>query len=277
MKELHFHVAIQTCDIAARNPNPRYCGNDRSELTRKSVTSFFESLRYAQQRLLDVADTRLITKVRFFDDRSTTDTVDYLKLSIAHYTSEDTEIDLVRNTKPGLMASVRSCYLFMQQEGRDIVYQVQDDFLFQTDAIYQMISVFEKVKQDTGREPFVISHHHPYYIGTWYKYQQVPRVIVPGTDQYWLQGYEMGCTFLTGAKAFNKHWDIYEKFFATDLHDPHLEVDTFNRLFVDRGEINLVPTSTVAFHLQHESDRDPFVDWQPTWDAVPDLRNAPKD
>jgi hypothetical protein len=271
MIDLHLHLALQTCDTASRDSKPRICGNDRSLLTRKCVTSLFESLKHSQQ-LLAKDHVRLIAKIRIFDDRSTADTIDYLKLVVAHYNGIDCEVDMVHNTKPGLMASVRSCYQFMQQEGRDLVYQVQDDFLFQPNALYQMISIFQKVKKDVGAEPFVISHHHPYYIGEWYRYQAVPRVIIPGTHQHWLQAFEMGCTFLASKEKFNLHWDLYEKFFATDLHHPQLEVDSFNRMFNQRGELNLVPMTSIGVHVQDQEGRDPYVDWRAIWDTIPDLR-----
>lgn len=272
MTDLHLHVALQICDTASRDSKPRICGSNRSELTQKCVTSFFESIKHSQTLFLK-EQLQLIVKVRMFDDRSTSDTIDYLKLANAYYANSNLEIDLVHNTKPGLMASVRKCYQFMQQEGQDLVYQVQDDFLFQPNALYQMISIFRKVNKDTGAEPFVISHHHPYYIGDWYRYKSVPRVIVPGTHQHWLQAYEMGCTFLASKEKFNLHWDLYEKFFATDLHDRNLEVDSFNRLFNQRGELNLVPMTSIGIHIQDKEGQDPYVDWQAIWDSVPDLRN----
>lgn len=269
MTELNFHVAVQVCDTASRDSVQRFCGPDRSKLTRKSTTSFFESVSMAMS-MLDGFDLK--PTVSIFNDHSTADTRAYLDLVKEHYSKKGMTINIVDTAERGLMSSIRACYDFLEQQGQDIVYQVQDDFLFSEDAIYQMIEVFVKTNHSTGAQPIVLSHHHPYYFGTWYAYKSTPRVIIPGSMQYWIQSYELGCTFLTGKKEFSRHWDLYEKFFSSDPKNTRLEVDTMNRITMRTGSLALVPAVSVGLHMQDETDRDTYVDWKPIWNRVPDLR-----
>lgn len=270
MNNFSFHGAFQVCDTASRTAAQRFCGNDRSKLTRKSVTSFFESLCVAM-RMYD--KFRLKPVVTIFNDHSTKDTRHYLDFVQEHYSKKQIEIHIVDTVQRGLMNTVRACYDFLESQGQDIVYQIQDDFLFQEDAIYQMVDIFTKVQQDTGSQPYVISHHHPYYFGEWYRYTPTPRILVPGCSQYWIQSYELGCTFLTGKTEFSRHWDMYNKFLTSSENDPMLEVDSLNKILVRPTTMGLIPAVTVASHMQKESDRDPYFDWKPIWNKVPDLRN----
>ena len=55
-------------------------------------------------------------------------------LSFANFTAK-----LYHNEKPGLLPSLRYCYENMRDEGKDIVMQAQDDYLYDEQCFYQMI------------------------------------------------------------------------------------------------------------------------------------------
>ena len=47
-----------------------------------------------------------------------------------------------------------------------------------------------------------------------------------------------------------------------------LEQRSLNYMFVQRGVLGLVPVNSLAWHMQMEEDRDPYIPWQPIWDAI---------
>lgn len=268
--KLYIHYALQTCDTAHRqiNGTQRYVPATRSDITKKCVTSFLESVTHAAN-----IETNSVHVVRIFDDHSITETVNFLKLACIQYTKNNVIVELEELTTHGLIDSVRSCYEFLRDNGKHIVYQVQDDYLFTKSAIYEMIDVFLQVKHDTNSEPIVLSFNHPFFWQEIYRYKPIPRVVVPGHARYWIQLYEAPCTFLTGLQQFKQHWDLYEKFFyllEKDPEDPAIEIDTFNQIH-KRNVLLLTPMTSVALHLQSVSDIDPYVDWKPIWDSIKDI------
>jgi len=268
--KIYLHCAYQTCDTKSRDNPERFCGTDRSELTRKSVTSFFESLNYAVDQLQKM-NIDLITNVKIFDDRSTKETLEFLETACEYYAKDNITTSLVNVKQGGILSTIRSCFNFLESEGRDLVYQIQDDFLFFEDGLYQLIEILLKVHADKKVYPYVITHNHPWYWSTEYAYQQIPMIVVPGCRQYWIQSYQLGCTFLTHKTDFSQHWDLYNKFFSMSPTDVRLELDTFIKIIRDRGRLGLQPMSTVAMHMQRESDRDPYVEWETTWHNLPDI------
>jgi hypothetical protein len=166
------------------------------------------------------------------------------------------------------MESIRSCYEHLEKVGVDLVYQVQDDYLFTETAIFEMIDMWMCVYQNTTVHSFIISYSHPYYWAEKYKYYAVERMIVPGKLQYWFNSYEIPCTFLTSKLEFSKHWDLYEKFLNGDPHDPNLETDSIHKIMQERKVLCMLPFKSVALHMQSEFDKDPYIDWKSRWDSV---------
>jgi hypothetical protein len=266
---IYIHYALQTCDSASRTSEERYVPFSRAEITKKCVTSFLESVAYASKE-----QPNIIHVVRIFDDHSTSDTINFLKFVCTHYTKGNVTVDLVELADRGITNSIRNCYDFLRTHGKHMVYQVQDDYLFTQSGVYQMIDVFFRVRNEKNDEPMVISLNHPYYWTEIYKFKSIPRVVVPGISCYWIQLFESPCTFLTGIVQFNRHWDLYEKFFyylETSPNNPAMEIETFNTILSRRGVLGLTPITSVALHLQHELDKDPYVDWKPIWDSIPKL------
>jgi len=64
----------------------------------------------------------------------------------------------------GVMESIKACYQRMEDKGTDLVYQVQDDYLFTETAIFEMIDVFMQLRNDVQTDAVVASFHdHRYW------------------------------------------------------------------------------------------------------------------
>ena len=77
---------------------------------------------------------------------------------------------------------------------------------------------------------------------------------------------------MTSHHQFSQHWDLYNNFFylidKIAKTDGMLEQRSLNYMFVRRGILGLVPVNSLAWHMQMEEDRDPYIPWQPIWDAI---------
>lgn len=262
------NYALQVCDIASNQCSKRYCSDSKTEVTIKCVTSFLWSVDYAAKH-----NRQARHNVMIFDDQSSNEVVDFLNRAAAKFTADNVTVTVRRIASGGIMNSIRACWQWLRDQPGDLVYQVQDDYLFLPDGIYQMIDMFMQMYRDTNQHSIIIPFNDSYHWTTGcYRYRQTPRFVIPGVNQYWLQNYDIPCTFMTSREEFNQHWDIYERFLAmdprgTDTGD--LENVTLNRILVDRNALGLMPVTSVALHMQSEGERDPYIDWRARWDAVP--------
>ena len=262
------NYALQACDIASNQCDKRYCSDSKTEVTIKCITSFLASVKY-------VADAKKDTthNVMIFDDKSSAEVVEFLTRAQQYFSTDNLNITVTRIHSSGIMDSIRTCWQWLGDQTGDLVYQVQDDYLFTEDAIYQMIDMFMRIYTDVGAHSILTPFNDYYHWSAGgYRYRQTPRFVIPGDKQYWIQNYDIACTFMTSREEFNKHWDIYEKFLAMNPRGNdrgELENVTLNRIVVDRQVLGVMPMTSVALHMQSEAERDPYIDWQARWDAIP--------
>lgn len=266
------HYAVQTCSRTDNvkpgdTPKERFCREPRDVIMRKCLTSLFQSIEFAVKHIPDSIHT-----VRFFDDHSEPEFLDFLNKLIKRFSSNNIKIDIFPLVGTGVMASTRACYEWMDQEGDHLVYQVQDDFLFKESCIFEMIEIFDRMYLETeSLQPLIMPFNDPHHWHNHYKYKMIERMVVPGLKQYWLTTYDLPSGFMTSVHEFRKHWDIYEKFLALDPWDPDLEPKSLNHITFEYRAYALRPFNTIAFHMQTLSEWDPYTDWKPTWDAVEEV------
>jgi hypothetical protein len=262
------HYAVTTCDTGSNQGKTRFCSDSKAEVVRKCLTSLFESIHYTADR---VATSR--HSVRIFDDHSTPETLAWLKQAAEYYTRGSVDITVESITTRGVMPGIRAGFTWLEKTGTDLVYWIPDDYMYVETGIYEMIDIFMQLRHDVAAESVVVGYNYPLH---WlqpevYRYKVAPRMIVPGTNRYWMQVYDTPSTFLTSKQQFSQHWDLYNKFFAMKGNDPRLEADTINHIFTRRGVLGIMPVDSVVFHMQAETERDPYKDWRPLWDSIPEI------
>lgn len=264
---LNVHYALQTCDVSFNQTEKRICADTKSEVTRKCVTSFFESVKYAAQFQRDIHHTIMI-----FDDGSTEETVNFLKQCVETYNNENIKV-LFRPIKArSVMGSIKACYEWLLQNGKDLVYQVQDDYLFEKNAITETIDVFFRIYNELKTQAIVTPYNAPYLWSMVYRNKTTPRTVFMGSHRYWIQIYDISCSFLTSHKNFIAHKDYLYKFLEMNPKDPDLEKVSLNRILVERGVLGVCPFESIALHMQGEYEKDPYVDWKKLWDRIEELK-----
>jgi hypothetical protein len=257
--------AVQTYDGGNNQKITRFATSDRSELTRKCVSSFLVSV----QQCVETVPTS-IHEVHIVDDGSSEETRKWL-LGVANkFKSANISITIHQHSGLGVMGCIRKCYEILRDSDGDLVYQVQDDYLFEPSAITECIDIFMQVSRDVDTHPVISPYNDPNSWQTTYRYATTPRTIVPGAKGYWIQMYDTSCSFLTSKVQFNKHWDLYEAFLAHAM-DHRLEADTLNKMFVERGVLGLMRFNSIALHMQSDLEKDPYINWKERWDNVPVL------
>lgn len=261
------HYAFQACDTKSNQNEKRYCGDDRTLLSKKSITSFLNSVK-------NVAESEngknASQRVMIFADNCSEEYLDYIYECINRYTDSTISVDIKRHHGPSsLMRTVSECWHWLEAEGKDIVYQVQDDYIFFPSALEEMITViFQVINDCNGHHPIVIPYNNPYFWNVTYRYTSIPLTVFASSKRYWMQAYDIPCTFMTTKPQFSAHWDIYNKFLSMSSTYPRLEPETLNKILVERKVLGLQPCNSVALHMQAETEKDPFIDWKSLWDSI---------
>lgn len=267
---MNIHYAVQTCDSASFQSQKRYCSDDRAEITRKSVTSLLLAIRYVAEVKPHIKHT-----VKILDDNSSQSTKEFLLSAKELFSSENIVITVDQVKETGIHGSIKECYEWLASEGIDFVYQIQDDYVFEQTAIYDMLDIFFRLNAELQTHPVVTPYNDPYLWRFSYRNRTVPRAIFVGEKQYWLQNYDIACTFLTTKQIFMQHYDLMEEFLDIlvnpDKKNQGLEKDSLNKMFSERNVLGVIPFKSVALHMQSELEKDLYIDWKQLWDSIPSL------
>ena len=266
--QLNIHYALQICDVKSYQGLKRFASDDRTEISKKCIKSFLESIKQCS-----IKKTYTTHTVAIVDDHSSKDLIKFIKKCIAEFNSKSISIELIQLTdKTGISESIKFCYEWLRDNGSDLVYQVQDDYLFSPNGIHDMVDVYEQMLTETGIQSLISPWNDSWLWLTAYRNRPTPRTVIVGRRGYWIQYYDMSCSFLTSHKQFIEHWDLYTMFFymidRTKSNNNNLENKSLNYILTQRGVLGLVPVNSVAFHLQSDLEKDPHIDYRPLWDSI---------
>jgi glycosyltransferase involved in cell wall biosynthesis len=255
---IKIHYAVQVCDVASNQGNPRYASNSRTEITTKCCKSLIKSIQECIKR-----QPHTVHHVMFFNDHSTQETVDYLKS--LECSTDNLIVEVTNLEKSGIMISIQSCYEWLKDNGEHLIYQVQDDYLFEPNAIYEMVDMIFM-----NEATIVFPYNHP---GYWnddrnFKSRDIPTRLIPGRYRYWLKIYNVSCSFLTPHKVLKENYDLFEKLFSGHPLDHGLETNSVNRLMTERGLLGVMPVESIALHMQAIYEMDPYINWKERWESV---------
>lgn len=256
--------AIQVCDTKNREADNRVCGSNRTLLSKKSIKSFLNAVTSCANK-----HKQINHRVAFFNDNSTYELIEFINKEIKNNNYKNITLEIKNIDEPGIVNSILSCFKWMQDNGKEFVYLVQDDYLFIESAIIELIELQFLLKREINEYAILNPFHDNRYWNTIYKNKVTPRAVFCSKYRYWIQLYDIPCTFLIHYDEFIKHWDLYYEFLKIlERGDCNLENRSLNYILVRRGVLALTPINTLAFHMQTELEEDPYIKWQPLWESI---------
>jgi hypothetical protein len=220
------------------------------------VTSLGRSLINAQKAI-----PHLNLEFVIYDDHSDGGSVATLQSILARCPFKTSFIPL---TTRGIMPSILACYQHGYQHGEKWVYFAQDDYLYDEQAILQMLVVSEEFSQNLGSKVSIYPFNDPYRYEPQNAVEKVH--LVRGCGRHWRTNYHTASCFMTHIDVIREHWDLFWKFgnhpVTSDMEDA-----TINHLFISRGLFLFTPIPSLALHMQYDTEFDPFMDWQMWWNA----------
>lgn len=233
----------------------RYCGADKPEVMRRCTASLIESLNEAKETVKDIN-----IRLKIFDDHSDEQSLQYLKTNILNARFE---VDLEHLHTRGIMPSILKCYEYGKEHGKDWVYFVQDDYLYEPNAIRDMILAANEFSWNTNKPASIYPFNDPYkYIA---ENTVIQSHIVRSQKRHWKTHIHTASCFFTHKTILDNEWDLFEKMGKDTVHG-EMEKESINRLFYERGYYLFVPIPSLALHMQYSTEEDPLYDWRPLWD-----------
>lgn len=259
---IEISYAMQVCDVFSYQNPKRFCGEDRTLLSKKSIKSLVNSIIFSSKK-----NTNVRHNLNLIEDNCTENLVSYITNHIVgKYDNITIQLTSLKE-KSGIVESIRYCYDWLSDGNSDLVFQIQDDYLFSLKSIDESVDVFFQVLNETNSHAVVQPYNNFTY---WWDYnnKSTPRCLFLGKSGYWIQIYDTSCSFLTSRIQFNQHKDLYTSFLTRIpfKQQGNLENKSLNLMFTQRGVLGICPINTLTHHIQQYPD--PYVDWKILWDQT---------
>ena len=250
-------VVLQTHSLgdSQRPDGERYCKAKKSEVMRRCTMSLIESINHAVENL-NYFDFELV----ILDDHSDEDSLNKLKQNLSNANFKNKLIHLETR---GIMPSILSCYEYGKEHGTDWVYFAQDDYLYETSAIFDMLQTAIFTSQSLGNFTCVYPYDDPYrYIPV---NTAIKSHIIRHQNRHWRTYTMTASCFLVHRAVIIKNWDLFYNM-GTHAITSDMEKNTINKLFYERNYYLFIPIPSLALHMQYEAEYDPFIDYTRLWD-----------
>ena len=233
------------------------------EYSLRSLNSLIKSINFCYKKYPNIKINLLVV-----DDNSKKENLNKLEKLIdnrAEITNLNRE-DYKNKIKPqtneetiGNLASLYQSFELGKEQGEDLIYFVEDDYLHFEPMLEEMIASYERIASQLNKDIFMCPSDYPYL----YMDNKKTNILV-GNKRHWRTVDKTLCTFLTSKKLLDRYWDNFKKTCET-RHDPFEKY--LNEIY--NQEICISPLKSLSLHLTNVNSSyglSPFIDYKKLWD-----------
>ena len=157
------------------------------------------------------------------------------------------------------LASLLQCFEIGKDIGEDLIFFVEDDYLHFETMLVEMISTYERVSSQIGKDIFMCPSDYPFL----YMNNEKTNILI-GDKRHWRTINKTLCTFLTSKKLLDLYWHNFLKN-CEDRHDPFEK--HINEIY--KNEFCISPLKSLSVHLTNINSSyglSPFIDYKKLWD-----------
>ena len=235
------------------------------EYATRSLNSLIKSIKYLKQELPEIN-----TKLIILDDHSNSINLEKIKkiseveknsevISLNHDNYKSAIIEQESKETFSNLASLLNSFEVGKDQGEDLVFFVEDDYLHFETMLEEMISSFQRISSQLGKDIFMCPSDYPYlYMGN-----KKTNILI-GNKRHWRTIDKTLCTFLTSKTLINKYWDNFKKT-CEKRHDPFEKY--LNEIYLK--EICISPIKSLSLHLTNINSSyglAPFINYRELWE-----------
>ena len=235
------------------------------EYASRSLNSLIRSIKFLRQKFPEIN-----IKLIILDDHSTTENLKKIK-KISNQEKNSEIISLNHNKYKSSISKQKSSETFSnlasllgsfevgKEQGEDLVFFVEDDYLHFETMLEEMISTFQRISSQLGKDIFMCPSDYPYL----YMSNEKTNVLI-GNKRHWRTINKTLCTFLTSISLINKYWDNLKKT-CENRHDPFEKY--INEIY--NKEICISPLKSLSLHLTNINSSyglAPFITYKELWE-----------
>ena len=157
------------------------------------------------------------------------------------------------------LSSLLKCFEIAKDEGKDLVFFIEDDYIFFESALDEIVTSYERISSQINRELFICPTDYPYF----YMNSQKTNVLI-GSKRHWRLVSKTLCSFITSHTLIKKYWsNFYDN--CLDRHDPFEKY--LNKIY--EKEICISPIKSLSLHMTNVNSSyglSPFIDYKSLWD-----------
>ncbi len=233
------------------------------EYTLRSLNSLIKSIEFCKNKY-----SKLDIKTILIDDNSKNENLEkirklinnqHIEIISLNYEKFKSSIKVQKNKETfANLASLRQSFEIGRQQSDDLVFFVEDDYIHFEPMLEEMVSSYERISSQIGRDIFMCPADYPYL----YMNNEKTNILI-GNKRHWQTVDKTLCTFLTSKNLLDKYWENFVKT-CEDRHDP------FEKYLNDiyKKEICISPIKSLSLHVTNVNSSyglSPFIDYKKLW------------
>ena len=235
------------------------------EYTIRSINSLIYSINYCKNKF-----PNLKIKTLIIDDNSNKKNLSQIQKLIDNYDIEiiplnhkkfDTKIKKQKTLETfANLASLLQSFEIGKEIGDDLIFFVEDDYLHLESMLEEMVSTYERIASQIGKDIFMCPSDYPYL----YMNNEKTSLLL-GSKRHWRTINKTLCTFMTSKHLLNQYWQNFEKT-CLDRNDPFEKY--LNEIY--QKELCFSPLKSLSLHLTNVNSSyglSPFIDYKKLWDG----------
>ena len=235
------------------------------EYVLRSLNSLIKSIKFLKKKLPEIN-----VKLIILDDHSNSENLSKIKkiseqvknseiMSLNH----DKFKSIIKSQKSkdtfSNLASLLNSFEIGKNQGEDLVFFVEDDYLHFETMLEEMVYSFQRISSQLGKDIFMCPSDYPFL----YMSNEKANILI-GSKRHWRTINRTLCTFLTSKKLIDQYWDNFKKT-CEDRHDPFEKY--LNKIY--EKEICISPIKSLSLHLTNINSSyglAPFINYKDLWE-----------
>ena len=236
------------------------------EYSLRALNSLIRSINFSKSKYPNINFQTIIV-----DDKSKEENLDKIKKLIDGSSLDINILPLNHDKYKGIikqqkndqtfsnLASLLQSFELAKENGEDLVFFVEDDYLHFEPMMEEMIASYERIASQINKDIFMCPADYPYL----YMNNEKTNILI-GNKRHWRTINKTLCTFTTTKALLDKYWD---NFYNTclDRNDPFEKY--LNEIY--KNEFCISPLKSLSLHLTNVNSSyglSPFINYKKLWE-----------